>query len=98
MLVVGLALGAVVGEADVVVRRQEQAGAFALQPAPDCGGLFGCGFLLGQDVIEPEHHQRVGVGQDPLIDWQLVAGLVDALEHRDGMTGHLTGKLLKRQS
>ena len=48
-------------------------------------------------MVEPEHHQRVGVGQDPFVDRQLVAGLVDALVDRDRVPGGLSGELLKCQ-
>ena len=41
------------------------------------------GLLLGDEMVEPEHQQGVGVGQDPLVDRQPEAGLVDALEHGD---------------
>ena len=59
--------------------------------------LLRCGFLLGQEVVEPEHHQGVGVGEDPLVDRKLVAGLVDALEHRDRMAGGFAGDFLEGQ-
>ena len=49
------------------------------------------------EVVEAEHHQRVGVGQDPFVDRELVAGLVDALEDRHRMPGGLAGQLLERQ-
>ena len=48
--------------------------------APISSGAASCS---RQDVVEPEHHQGVGVGEDPLVDRQLVARLVDALEDRD---------------
>ena len=40
-------------------------------------------------MVETEHHQRVGVGQDAFVDRELVAGLVDALEDRDRVPGGL---------
>ncbi len=48
-------------------------------------------------MVEAEHHQRVGVGEDPLVDRQLVPRLVDALVHGDGMPGRLAHELLERQ-
>ncbi len=48
-------------------------------------------------MVEPEHHQRVGVGQDPLVDREFVAGLVDALEDGDRVPGGLLRDLLERQ-
>ena len=87
----------VVGEADVVVRRQKQAGALAFEPLGDRGDLFGGGFFFAQQMVETEHHERVGVGQHPFVDRELVTGLVDALEHRDRVAGGLLGQFLERQ-
>ena len=41
-------LGEVVGEPDVVMRREQQAGALPLEPLRDCGDLLRRGRLLGQ--------------------------------------------------
>src|SRR5215217_3575147 len=46
-------------------------------------------------MVQPEHQERVGVRQDPLVDRQLVASLVDALEHGNGLSGDLAYNLLK---
>ena len=83
MQVFHLPLLQVVGEADIVVRREQQAGAFALEPLADGRDFFRRGFLLGKKVVQPEHQERVGVGQNPFVNRQLVARLVDALEHGD---------------
>jgi hypothetical protein len=40
-------------------------------------------FLFGQHMVETEDHECVGIGEDPLVDRQPVAGLVDALENRN---------------
>ena len=55
----------------------------------------GSGFLFGDEVVQAEHHQRVRVGQHPFVNRQLVAGLIDALKHGDGMPGRLTDDLLE---
>jgi polyphosphate kinase 2 (PPK2 family) len=34
-------------------------------------------------LVESEHHQRVGVGEDAFVDRLLEPGLVDALKHGD---------------
>ena len=46
-----LALLQIVGEADVVVRREQQAGAFAHEPLADSCNFLRCGFLLGKKMI-----------------------------------------------
>ena len=97
MEVFHLALLHVAGEADIVVRRKQQAGAFALEPLADGRDFFRCGLLLGNEVVEAEHHQRVGVGQDPFVDRQLVARLVDALEDGDRMAGGFADDLLEAE-
>jgi hypothetical protein len=38
-------------------------------------------------VVQPEHHERVGVGEDPLVDGKPETCLVDALEDGDRMAG-----------
>ena len=77
-----LALLEVVGETDIVVRREQQAGAFALEPLADGRDFLWRGFLLGKEVVESKHHERVGICEDPFVNRQLEARLVDALEIR----------------
>jgi len=48
VFVLDLTLGEVVGEPDVVMRREQQAGALPLEPLRDCGDLLRRGRLLGQ--------------------------------------------------
>ena len=48
-------------------------------------------------MVEPEHHERVGVGENAFIDRQLVAGLVDALEDGDRMASSFAGDLLETE-
>src|SRR6516165_12124216 len=76
---------------------EQQARALPLQPRPNRGDLVSLRLLLAEQVIESEDHQGVGVCQYPLVDRQLVAGLVDALEDRDRVTGHLAGQFLEVQ-
>ena len=54
MEVFHLALLQVAGEADIVVRREQQAGAFALEPLADGRDFLWRGFLLGKKVVESE--------------------------------------------
>ena len=59
--------------------------------------FFRCGHLLRRQVVEAEHHERVGVGQNPLVDGQRVASLVNALEDGDWVAGSFAGNLLKAE-
>jgi hypothetical protein len=72
-----LALVVVVGCADIVMRGQQQAGAFSLHPWADGFDFLRGGFLLGRHVVESEDQQGAGVGEDPLIAISMpVAGKV----------------------
>ena len=51
--------------------------------------------LLGDQMIEAEHHQRVGVVENAGVDRQLLPRLVDALVHGDGMSRLLADQLLE---
>ena len=97
VFVLHLALAVVVGEADIVVGRQKQTGALSFEPLGDRRDLFGGGFLFAEQMVETEHHERVGVGQHPFVDRELVTGLVDALEDRHWVPGGLLGQFLERQ-
>ena len=55
------------------------------------------GFLLGDEVVQAENHQRVRVGKDSLIDRELVPCLVDALVNSHRMIGRLTHDLLESE-
>ena len=79
------------------MRREQQAGAFALEPLADGGDFLRRGFLLGKKVVQPEHQERIGVGQNPFVNRQLVARLVDALEHGDRVAGGFAGNLLEAE-
>src|SRR5262249_21839875 len=95
MLVLHLALLHVAGETDIVMRREQQAGPFPFQPFPDGANLIWCSGLLGYQMVETKHHQRIRVGQNPFVYRQLVSGLVDALEYSNRMTGGLACQLLE---
>ena len=62
-----LALLHVAGEADVVMGGQQKARAVPLQPFADRGDLLGRRLLLGDNMIEPEHHQGVGIRENALV-------------------------------
>src|SRR5262249_59480272 len=51
----------------------------------------------GRKVVEAEDHEGVAVGQDPFVDGQPVAGLVDALVDRDRVTGRLADEVLEAE-
>src|ERR1700746_2275160 len=97
MEVFHLALLHITGEADVMVGRQQQAGAFSLQPFADRGNFLRIRLLLGENVVESEHHESIGVREYALIDRQLESGLVDTLEHGDRMAGRLAGNSLEAE-
>ena len=92
-----LALIEVVGETDIVVRREEQAGAFALEPLANGCDFLRRGFLLGQKMIEPEYEECVGVGQNSFVNRQFIARLVDALKHRNRMVCDLACNFLETE-
>ena len=68
VLVLHLSLLEVGGQSHVVMRRQDQAGALPLQPHAMRVNLLLGRLLLRHQVIEAEHHQGVGVVQDPLVN------------------------------
>ena len=84
-----LALLEVVGETDIVVRREQQAGSFALEPLADGRDFFWRGLLLGKEVVESKHHERVGICQNPFVDRQLESRLINALKNGHRMAGGL---------
>ena len=92
-----LALLHVVAEADVVMRREQEAGAVSLQPFADRGDFLGRRFLFGENMIETEHHKRVRVGENAFVDRKLVAGLVNTLENGDWMVRCFAGDLLEAE-
>ena len=80
------ALREIARHADVVVRAEDQARALALEPLAQRFDFFAGRRLLGDQMIEPEHHQRVRVVEDAGVERQLLAGLVNALVDGDWMT------------
>ena len=97
VLVFDLPLLHVRREPDVVMGRQEQARALALEPFADGGNLVRRGLLLGDQVVEPEDHQCIGVSQNAFVDGELVARLIDALKDGHGVAGGFTRELLEAQ-
>ena len=91
------ALFEVIREADVMVRAEHEAGSFSLEEVLKCLDLFRGGLLFGDQVVETEDHQRVGIVEDALVDGEFLSCLVDALVDGDGMTGDLADKVLKAQ-
>ena len=90
-----LPLRRVVREADVVVRGKQQACPFAFEPLANRLDFGRLGFLFGDEVVQAKYQQCVRVGQHTFVNRQLVAGLIDTLEHSDRMSGRLTDDLLK---
>jgi hypothetical protein len=80
VFVLHLALLHIGGEANVVMRCQQQARALLpLEPIPDGVDFPLLRLLLGHEVVQAELHQRIRVGKTSFINWQFVARLVDAL-------------------
>ena len=52
-------------------------------------------FLLGDQMIEAEHHQRVGIVENARVDRKLLPGLVHALVHGDWLSRLLADELLE---
>src|SRR5215469_2423184 len=95
MLVFHLPLLQIIGESDIVVWADYEAGTFALEPFLERRDLLGRRFLPGNQVIEAENQQRVAIGEDSLVNRQTESGLVDALEHRDRMAAGFLDDFLK---
>src|ERR1700739_2747063 len=77
--------------------RKQKTGAGPLQPLADRGNLLRRRLLLGKNMVESKHHQRVGVGKNAFIDRQFVSGLVDALEDADRMARRFAGDFLETE-
>ncbi len=91
MTVFHVALLEVVRGADVVVRTDQQHGAFAFEKLSKRGDLVGRCVLVGRDMIEAEDQQGVGIGQNAFVDRKPYAGLVDTLIARDRRSACLAG-------
>src|SRR5437660_713396 len=95
MQVLLLTLLQVIGKADIMVRRQQQAGAVAFQPLANGGNFFGRDRFAGLQVVKAENHERVGVCEYPLVNRLSESALVNALENRHRMAGYLLCELLE---
>jgi len=84
--------------ADIMMRREQQTGALALEPPGDGRDFFRCGLLAGLQVVETEHQDRVAIGQDAFVNGKPEPRLINALEYRDGLAGHLARQLLEIES
>ena len=69
MKVFHLPLLQVIGEADIVVRSEQQTCAFTPEPLADGRNFFRRSLLLGKKMVQPEHQERVGVSQNPFVNW-----------------------------
>ena len=61
----------------------------AISPASAC--------CVSRQVVEPEHHQRVAIGKDALVDRLPETGLVHALENCHGMAGDFLSDALEAE-
>ncbi len=81
--------------ADVVVRPEDQAGPFPGEKSLDRLDLRPAGLLLVHEVVESEHHERVGIVEDALVERRRLTCLIHALVDRDGMSSNLLDHLLE---
>ena len=79
------------------LRRLNEAGAVAFQPAREGRDLTGFRVLVSRQVVEPKHHQRVAIGKDSLVDRLPETGLVHALENCHGMAGDFLSNALEAE-
>ena len=89
------ALFEIVRHAHIVVRTENQARAFACEPRAYRFDFLRGRFLLGDQMIEAEHHQRVGIVENAGVDRKLLTRLIDALVHGHWMPGQLANQLLE---
>ena len=88
MRVLHLALLQVVGEADVVVRRRAAGRCLRARATRGCASISpGSASCSETRWSSPKTIRVSRVGEDPLVDRQPVARLVDALEHGHRMAG-----------
>ncbi len=57
--------------------------------------FLGGRFLFGDQMVETEHHQGVGIVENAGVDRQFLTRLIDALVHRHGLPGQLADQLLE---
>src|SRR5258708_20858379 len=74
---------------------EDHARSLSGEELPDGLDFFRGGFLLSDHMVETKHHQRVGVGEHPFVERQLLACLVNPLIHSDGMPCRLVHERLK---
>src|SRR3954453_2863533 len=86
----------IVGDADVVVWPQHETRALAGQPVADGLDFLDRRFLFGEQMIESKDEEGIGIRQHAFIEWQPVAGLVDALKHWYRMARDLGDERLER--
>ena len=98
MEVFHLALLQVVGKAHIMVRREQQAGAFAVEPFADGGDFLWRRLLLERRWSSPNTMSVSASARMRSSIGSLKSCLVDALKDGDGVAGHLFGELLEAES
>src|SRR5262249_22456072 len=79
-----------------MVWTENETSSFASEKLPNCFDFLRPSFLIGDHMVQPEHHDGIRVCQYPFVERKLESSLIDALKHRDDMPCSLTYKLLKR--
>src|SRR5262249_34202893 len=85
----------IIGTPDVMVRPENQASSFARKEPSHRLYLLWRSLLPCDVVIQSEDQQRIRVIQYALVERELEAGLVYALEDRNWVTGNFADELLE---
>src|SRR6266446_4684193 len=80
-----------------MVWTEDETRSFASQKLPNCLDFLRRRILIRDHVVQPKHHDGIGVCQYPLIEQKLEPGLIDPLKHWDHLACDLSNKLLKRR-
>ena len=81
-----------------MVRTKDQAGAFACEKVPHRFNLVRRRFLLGDHMVQAEHHHGVRVRENPFIDRQPLSCLIDPLINGHRLSGDLADQVWKLTS
>src|SRR6266436_2186577 len=87
----------VIRGSNVVVRSNGQASPLALEKLLNSLYFIIVRFLIGAQAVQPPHHQRISIRENPFVQGQFISSLVNPLVHRNSMARSLSYKLLEGQ-